>query len=132
MRGVRITHIGGPTVLIEFEGWRVLSDPTFDPPGRTYKFGWGTSSKKTTGPAIAAAELGPIDVVLISHDNHGDNLDDAGRALLPSAGAVVTTTLAASRLGVPARNLGAGRKRPRAATGPLRGRGPDDLECGAK
>ena len=30
--------------------------------------------------------------MLLTHDHHGDNLDDAGRALLPSAGAVVTTT----------------------------------------
>jgi hypothetical protein len=27
---VRLTHIGGPTVLIEVEGWRPLTDPTFD------------------------------------------------------------------------------------------------------
>ena len=30
MTGVRITHIGGPTTLIEVDGWRVLTDPTFD------------------------------------------------------------------------------------------------------
>jgi L-ascorbate metabolism protein UlaG (beta-lactamase superfamily) len=102
---VRITHIGGPTVLIEAAGWTILSDPTFDPPGRTYRFGWGTSSRKTTGPAVAVDQLPPVDVVLISHDHHADNLDDAGRALLPSAGTVVTTTPGASRLGVPARGL---------------------------
>jgi hypothetical protein len=34
------------------------------------------SSHKLTGPAVAAADLGPIDVVLLSHD-HGDNLDAA-------------------------------------------------------
>ncbi len=107
MSDVRITHIGGPTVLIEVDGWRILSDPTFDPPGKTYKFGWGTSSVKTTGPSLTPDELGPVDVVLISHDNHGDNLDDAGRALLPSAGVVVTTSLAAGRLGTPARGLDA-------------------------
>jgi L-ascorbate metabolism protein UlaG (beta-lactamase superfamily) len=28
---VRITHIGGPTALIEVGGWRLLTDPTFDP-----------------------------------------------------------------------------------------------------
>ena len=84
--GVKLTHIGGPTVLIEAGGWRLLTDPTFDPPGRSYRFGWGTGSRKLAGPAIAAADLGPIDAVLLSHDHHDDNLDPAGRALLPSAG----------------------------------------------
>ena len=91
MKGVRLTHIGGPTVLIEAGGWRLLVDPTFDAPGRRYAFGWGTSSRKTSGPALAAADVLPVDAVLLSHDHHADNLDDAGRALLPSAGAVVTT-----------------------------------------
>jgi L-ascorbate metabolism protein UlaG (beta-lactamase superfamily) len=50
-------------------------------------------------PAIPAAELPPIDAVLLTHDHHGDNLDDAGRALLPSAGTVVTTVAGARRLG---------------------------------
>jgi len=36
----RITHIGGPTALLEVEEWRLLTDPTFDPPGRRYSFGW--------------------------------------------------------------------------------------------
>ena len=100
MSDLRITRIGGPTVLLELDGWTILSDPTFDAPGRTYAFGWGTSSRKLSGPAIAAGDLPPIDAVLISHDQHGDNLDDAGRALLPSAGVVVTTRAAASRLRV--------------------------------
>jgi L-ascorbate metabolism protein UlaG (beta-lactamase superfamily) len=95
----RITHIGGPTVLIEVGGWRLLTDPTFDAPGRRYYFGRGTWSRKLAGPAMAAADLGPIDAVLLSHDQHEDNLDDAGRALLPSAGAVVTTESGARRLG---------------------------------
>jgi L-ascorbate metabolism protein UlaG (beta-lactamase superfamily) len=105
MEGVRITHIGGPTVLIEVGGWRLLTDPTFDPPGRKYNFGWGTSSRKLEGPAIAAADLAPIDAVLLSHDHHDDNLDDAGRAMLPSAGVVVTTVPGAKRLGLGARGL---------------------------
>jgi L-ascorbate metabolism protein UlaG (beta-lactamase superfamily) len=98
VKGVRFTHIGGPTVLIEVGGWRLLTDPTFDPPGRKYNFGWGTSSRKLAGPAVAAAGLGPIDAVLLSHDHHDDNLDEAGRALLPSAGVVVTTVPGAKRL----------------------------------
>jgi len=28
-----LTLIGGPTVLIELDGLRMLTDPTFDPPG---------------------------------------------------------------------------------------------------
>ena len=102
---LRITHIGGPTTLIEVGGWRILTDPTFDPPGRRYAFGWGTSSRKLTGPAVAADAIGPIDAVLLTHDHHGDNLDDAGRALLPSAGTVLTTESGAARLGGNARGL---------------------------
>ncbi|GAA3573284.1 MBL fold metallo-hydrolase [Nonomuraea rosea] len=108
MTKARFTHIGGPTVLIEFGGWRLLTDPTFDPPGRTYSFGWGTSSRKLTGPAVAAADLPAVDAVLLSHVHHGDNLDDAGRALLPAAGAIVTTSSGARALPYPARGLRAG------------------------
>jgi L-ascorbate metabolism protein UlaG (beta-lactamase superfamily) len=100
-----LTHVGGPTVLIEVGGWRLLTDPTFDPAGQDYRFGWGTGSRKLAGPAIAAAELGPIDAVLLSHDHHDDNLDAAGRALLPSAGSVLTTVPGARRLGGNARGL---------------------------
>jgi L-ascorbate metabolism protein UlaG (beta-lactamase superfamily) len=105
MTDIRITHIGGPTTLIEVGGWRVLLDPTFDDPGRKYTFGWGTSSRKVAGPAIAAEALSPIDAVLLTHDHHADNLDDAGRALLPTAGVVVTTMSGARRLGGNARGL---------------------------
>lgn len=103
---VVVTHIGGPTVLIETRGWTILSDPTFDDPGRRYSFGWGTSSVKTSGPSIAVDDLPPVDVVVLSHDHHGDNLDDAGRALLAEVDDVVTTRAAARRLPVGAEGLG--------------------------
>ena len=99
MTDLTITHIGGPTVLIELGGWRLLTDPTFDPPGRRYFFGLGTMSRKLRGPAIAPADLGRVDAVLLSHDHHDDNLDPAGRALLPQAGKVITTAAGARRLG---------------------------------
>ncbi len=99
MNGVSVTHIGGPTVLIEIGGWRLLTDPTFDPPGGDYRFGWGTGSTKLAGPAIQPAELGRIDAVLLTHDHHEDNLDPAGRALLPSASSVITTVAGSRRLG---------------------------------
>ena len=105
MEGLRLTHIGGPTLLIEAGGWRLLTDPTFDPPGGAYRFGWGTGSRKLAGPAIDASEIGPIDVVLLSHDHHEDNLDARGRELLDSVDLVITTTSGAKRLGDGARGL---------------------------
>jgi len=95
---MRLTRFGGPTVLVEFDAWRMLIDPTFDPPGRRYAFAAGTSSVKTHGPLHPAAGLGPLDVILVSHDHHSDNLDDAGRDLLPHATHVVTTASGARRL----------------------------------
>jgi L-ascorbate metabolism protein UlaG (beta-lactamase superfamily) len=105
MSTMTFTHIGGPTTLLEVVGWRILTDPTFDAPGRTYKFGWGTSSRKLTGPAIPAAEIGPIDAVLVTHEHHADNLDDAGRIILPAARTVLTTTSGARRLGPNSRGM---------------------------
>jgi L-ascorbate metabolism protein UlaG (beta-lactamase superfamily) len=106
---VIITHIGGPTALIELNGWRLLTDPTFDPPGRRYHFGWGASSVKLTGPAVSPDDLPPVDAVLLTHDHHGDNLDAAGRALLSRATIVLTTVRGARRLGLrSARGLAAG------------------------
>jgi L-ascorbate metabolism protein UlaG (beta-lactamase superfamily) len=99
MTDVRVTRIGGPTALIEFKGWRLLTDPTFDLPGRKYSFGWGASSRKLVGPAVPLAEIGKIDAVLLSHDHHADNLDSSGRALLSLAGVVLTTVSGARRLG---------------------------------
>jgi L-ascorbate metabolism protein UlaG (beta-lactamase superfamily) len=102
---LRLTHIGGPTVLIETGGWRILTDPTFDPAGDHYAFGWGTGSTKVAGPARTRVELGPVDAVLLTHDHHADNLDGAGRALLADVPTVLTTVAGAGRLGAPARGL---------------------------
>lgn len=99
------THVGGPTALLEVDGWRLLTDPTFDAPGRTYSFGWGTSSRKTAGPALSVEEVGAVDAVLLSHDHHADNLDDAGRAMLAGVPTVLTTVPGARRLGPPAQGL---------------------------
>lgn len=98
-----LTLIGGPTVLIELGGFRLLTDPTFDHPGR---YAAGTITlEKHNAPALGPAALGMIDAVLLSHDQHFDNLDHAGRAFLPRAGATFTTESGAARLGPPARGL---------------------------
>lgn len=84
-----MTYIGGPTVLIDVAGVRLLTDPTFDDAGGTYVR--GSTLRKLTGPALPASALGRIDAVLLSHHQHADNLDTAGEAVLKKAARVVTT-----------------------------------------
>jgi L-ascorbate metabolism protein UlaG (beta-lactamase superfamily) len=99
-----ITYIGGPTALLEVDGFRLLTDPTFDAAGGEYRTS-AYSLHKTQGPALARERLGRIDAVLLSHDHHFDNLDTSGRELLQQAGVVLTTQAAAERLGGVARGM---------------------------
>jgi L-ascorbate metabolism protein UlaG (beta-lactamase superfamily) len=92
-----ITLIGGPTALIEIDGFRLLTDPTFDAPG-AYQLPH-VRLEKLTGPAIEASAIGEIDAVLLSHDQHADNLDNSGRDFLAKAKRVLTTEAGAKRLG---------------------------------
>ena len=97
--------VGGPTALIGYGGLRLLTDPTFDPPGDYPRPGTPVVLHKLTKPAVRAEELEPVDAVLISHDHHSDNLDSAGREFLPRAGQVLTTGGGAERLEVDATGL---------------------------
>jgi L-ascorbate metabolism protein UlaG (beta-lactamase superfamily) len=98
-----ITLIGGPTALIEIDGFRLLTDPTFDAPG-TYQLPH-VKLEKLTGPALSANEIGDVDAVLLSHDQHSDNLDNSGREFLAKAKRVLTTQVGAKRLGGHAEGL---------------------------
>jgi L-ascorbate metabolism protein UlaG (beta-lactamase superfamily) len=91
---VPVRVLGGPTTLIEYGGLRFLTDPTFDAPGE-YPLGGGRSLTKTAPSAVDPADLGPSDAVLLSHDQHPDNLDGSGRALLADVPLVLTTRSAA-------------------------------------
>ena len=86
--------VGGPTAVLEYAGLRWLTDPSLSPPGE-YEGGL----VKTTAPALDLETIEPIDVVLLSHDHHSDNLDPGGREFLPRAGRVLTTVDGARRLG---------------------------------
>lgn len=97
MSSLTLTLIGGPTALIEIDGFRLLTDPTFDAPG-SYQLPH-VKLEKLSGPALALDTIGDIDAVLLSHDQHSDNLDESGKHFLPRAKRVLTTEVGAKRLG---------------------------------
>ncbi|WP_330350882.1 MBL fold metallo-hydrolase [Streptomyces sp. NBC_00582] len=92
-----VTYIGTATVLLEVGGLRLLTDPAFDPAPAEYPRG-PVTLRSLRDPAVAAADLPPLDAVLLSHDEHPDNLDEAGRALIADL-TVLTTVSGAARLG---------------------------------
>ena len=89
------TYVGGPTAILEIDGLRIMTDPTLDPAGTVYVLPTLTV-EKTKGPAIE--DIGKIDVVLLSHDQHWDNFDHAGRALVKEVSRTFTTVAGADRL----------------------------------
>lgn len=98
-RDCAISVLGGPTTVVDIARRRIVMDPTFDPPGvHAYL-------TKLTGPAVGAAALGPVDAVLVSHDQHPDNFDDEGRRMALAAPLLLTHPGAAGRLGPPALGL---------------------------
>jgi L-ascorbate metabolism protein UlaG (beta-lactamase superfamily) len=97
-RQVGVHALGGPTSILDLAGLRLVTDPTFDPP-REYVMGPGRVLAKTAPTALGPDQLGPVDAVLLSHDQHVDNLDHAGRAYLARVPRVLTTAEAAGRLG---------------------------------
>lgn len=132
--GVTVRYGGGPTALLEIAGVRLLTDPTFDPPG-DYPIG-ERKLVKTAGAALTPQEVGPVDAVLLSHDHHPDNLDRAGRAYTAEAPLVLSTAAARERLGGTVRALADGERitlpRPDGGTLTITGvpaqHGPDGTE----
>lgn len=95
--GAGLRYLGGPTAVLEVGGLRLLTDPTFDPPG-DYPVG-SRSLRKTIGAVVSPQDAGRVDAVLLSHDQHPDNLDRQGREFLASAPLVLSTAAAQQRLG---------------------------------
>lgn len=100
---VGVRYLGGPTALLELGGLRLVTDPTFDPPGE-YPVG-NRSLRKTIGAVVTPERVGRADAVLLSHDQHPDNLDRQGRDYLAFAPLVLSTAAARQRLGGAVRAL---------------------------
>ncbi len=66
-----VTFINHSTVLIQLDGWNILTDPIWSERASPFsKLG----PKRVYSPGIAFDDLPPIDLVFISH-NHYDHLD---------------------------------------------------------
>src|SRR5215813_10310578 len=95
---LKVLYLGGPTAIFETCGYRFMTDPTLDATGSSYSIGGGAVIlEKIQSPS--KSDTGKIDFVLLSHDQHPDNLDNAGRDLLKTVDHVFTTKAGAGRLG---------------------------------
>ncbi|WP_329332460.1 MBL fold metallo-hydrolase [Streptomyces sp. NBC_00663] len=89
--GLRLTWMGHSSVLAEIDGHRVLFDPVWGERCSPFPF---AGPKRLHPVPLPLAALGPVDVVVISHD-HYDHLD------MPTIKALADTdTLFAVPLGV--------------------------------
>ena len=64
-----------------------------------------SSWRNYPAPRSAPTRIGDVDVVLLSHDQHADNLDHSGKQFLQKAKRVLTTIAGAQRLGGHAEGL---------------------------
>ncbi|RYO91180.1 hypothetical protein DL762_002347 [Monosporascus cannonballus] len=93
---LNITHIGTATVILELDGVNLIIHPFFSPAGTEWDVGI-TTLKNTDNPALGLQDLPIIDAVLLSHEDHPDNLDELGRRLLDGR-RVLTTMDGAKKL----------------------------------
>ncbi|EWY79901.1 hypothetical protein FOYG_16966 [Fusarium oxysporum NRRL 32931] len=88
---VEITHIGTATAVLSVDGINFLTDPFFSPAGTQFPSIPGQPDLKVQDdPALKMNQLPHIDAVLLSHENHPDNLDELGRQLLDGRHVVTT------------------------------------------
>jgi L-ascorbate metabolism protein UlaG (beta-lactamase superfamily) len=98
---VTITHIDTACVLLNINGFKILTDPTLDRKDGIFPQYVSSPlafSKKYCDPALSNEEIGKVDLVLLSHDHHSDNLDKNGRAFIKTVNTVLSTKDAVKRL----------------------------------
>ncbi|KAF2658849.1 putative Zn-dependent hydrolases of the beta-lactamase protein [Lophiostoma macrostomum CBS 122681] len=98
MSTLSVTHIGTATALLTLDSTiHVLTDPFFSPPTSTFPVSATEVLKNPEPPALSLSSLPPIAAVLLSHEDHPDNLDPLGRQLLDGR-RVLTTIDGANKL----------------------------------
>ncbi|WP_049927523.1 MBL fold metallo-hydrolase [Halopiger goleimassiliensis] len=92
-----IFFVGTATVILEYAGFTLLTDPNFLHSGDHVHLGYGITSRRRTDPALEIEELPAIDFVLLSH-YHGDHFDRVAEEKLDPELPIVTTPHAAAEL----------------------------------
>ena len=70
-RDLRLTYINHATVLLQVEGYNILTDPIWS--DRASPVSWA-GPQRIKAPGLRFEDLPPIDLVLVSH-NHYDHMD---------------------------------------------------------
>lgn len=92
---IRIQYISAATALVEIDSVLFVTDPALSPVG-DFQSGHITLTK--TKVSLKEGVVMPrADVVLLSHDQHADNFDQAGQEYSLSASLVLTTKIGATR-----------------------------------
>jgi len=92
---ISITHIDTACILLEINGYKILTDPTLDEAGRLYYHGSGSFSRKIESPAVRPDQLHDIDLILLSHHQHKDNFDHKGKSFALTVSTIISTKAAA-------------------------------------
>ncbi|KAJ4011772.1 hypothetical protein NW752_004173 [Fusarium irregulare] len=86
---ISITHVTTATAVVEIDDVKFITDPIFDEAPRDYDLshlaGMEPGEVVLTvkdGPHLSIKQLPIIDCILLSHEDHVDNLDETGRQLL--------------------------------------------------
>ena len=69
--GFRVTWLGHSTVLLEMDGFKILTDPVWGLRASPFQF---AGPKRFQPMPVSIAELPPLDAIVVSHD-HYDHLD---------------------------------------------------------
>jgi len=92
-----LEFVGTATVLLQFGGYTILTDPNFLHQGEHAYLGMGLRSRRLTQPSRDETNLPPIDLVVLSH-HHGDHFDRRAADGLDKALPIVTEPHAARKL----------------------------------
>ncbi|KAK8855080.1 zn-dependent hydrolases of the beta-lactamase protein [Apiospora arundinis] len=90
-----ITHVGTATAILKLGDVTFITDPYLSPAETSFHAGPGVVLTSHYEPSHTLESLPPIDAVLLSHEDHADNLDPIGRRLLE--GRRVLTTMDGAR-----------------------------------